>query len=68
MEDAYAELAERKGTEAPLEDIPGFLDRRDEVCAQCGQPGGTEWDYEGRKVRLHDNCQDSWIDAQLEQG
>jgi hypothetical protein len=44
-------------------DIPSFLDRRHEVCGHCGQPGGTEWDYRGTKVRLHERCQYPWIDA-----
>ena len=43
--------------------IPAFLDVRHEVCAHCGQPGGTEWDYHGTKVRLHARCERSWIEA-----
>jgi hypothetical protein len=40
--------------------IPQCLDRRHEVCAECGQPGGT---YFGLKVRLHERCERPWIDA-----
>ena len=57
IQDAYAELALRDDLS-----IPPNLDRRHEVCAQCGQPGGTEWDYRGHKVRLHERCEQSWID------
>jgi hypothetical protein len=51
------------GNGAAFEDIPVFLDRRHEVCGHCGQPGGTEWDYSGIKVRLHERCEDEWVDA-----
>ena len=48
--------------------IPPTLDRRGEVCAQCGQPfGGEPWDYEGVKVRLHPHCEGPWVDAQRNQ-
>ena len=43
--------------------IPPCLDRRHETCAWCGQPGGTEWDYRGLTVRLHERCEHSWVDA-----
>jgi transposase len=44
--------------------IPGLLDRRDEICAHCGQPwGGEPWDYDGVKVRLHPRCEEAWVDA-----
>jgi hypothetical protein len=43
--------------------IPACLDRRHEFCAQCGRPGGTEWDYLGFKVRLHSDCERPWIEA-----
>src|SRR5262249_48936770 len=43
-------------------DIPACLDRRGEVCAHCGQPGGTQWD--NPPVRLHSECERPWIDAQ----
>ena len=33
------------------------------ICAQCGQPGGTQWDYQGVAVRLHPQCEQPWIDA-----
>ena len=46
-----------------FEDIPAFLDRRHEVCAHCGEPGGSEWNYLGTKVRLHERCEDGWADA-----
>jgi hypothetical protein len=51
---------------APTDDpsIPEWLLRRDEpLCAQCGLPGGTEWDYDDLKVRLHLHCEQAWIDA-----
>jgi hypothetical protein len=44
--------------------IPTFLDRRGEACAGCGRPGGAHWDYHGTAVRLHPQCEQSWIDAQ----
>jgi hypothetical protein len=47
--------------------IPKSLDRRGEVCAQCGQLGGTEWDYDGLKVRLHPQCERLWVDARRNQ-
>jgi hypothetical protein len=65
IEDAYEELALREAA-APGDglDIPACLDRRGEVCAQCGQLGGIEWDWFGRKVRLHSpHCERLWIDA-----
>jgi hypothetical protein len=43
-------------------EIPACLDRRGEVCAHCGQPGGTQWD--NPPVRLHSECERPWIDAQ----
>jgi AAA domain len=48
-------------------DIPACLDRRDEVCAHCGQAGGEEWDWHGRKVRLHSRCEGLWVDSQRHQ-
>jgi hypothetical protein len=42
-------------------DIPACLDRRGEVCAHCGQPGGSQWD--NPPVRLHFECERPWIDA-----
>jgi hypothetical protein len=49
-------------------DIPACLDRRGEVCAHCGQPGGQPWDWhDGREVRLHPDCEDGWVDAQRNQ-
>jgi hypothetical protein len=56
-------------TDAPADDltIPEFLLRRDgslaRVCAQCGKLGGTEWKYDGVKVRLHSYCEQSWIES-----
>jgi putative DNA primase/helicase len=45
-------------------DLPAGLDRRGEICAECGQPwGGQPWDYNGVKVRLHPHCEEAWIDA-----
>jgi hypothetical protein len=46
-------------------DIPACLDRRGEVCAHCGQPGGTQWD--NPPVRLHSECERPWTDAQRNQ-
>jgi len=44
--------------------IPQCLDRRNEPpCAQCGRPGGAEWDYDGSKVWLHSYCERAWLDA-----
>ena len=44
--------------------IPKYLDRRNEPpCDRCGLPGGTEWDYDGLKVRLHSHCERPWVDA-----
>jgi hypothetical protein len=43
--------------------IPPCLDRRGEVCAQCGQAGGAQWDYDGAAVRLHAHCEQLWIAA-----
>jgi hypothetical protein len=44
--------------------IPPILDRRGEpLCHQCGRPGGTIWDYDDQKVRLHSHCESAWIDA-----
>jgi hypothetical protein len=44
--------------------IPKDLDRRHELaCAQCGRPGGTEWKYDGVKVRLHSYCEQPWIES-----
>jgi hypothetical protein len=48
--------------------ISAFLDQRDEphghrVCVQCGKPGGTEWKYDGVKVRLHSYCEQPWIES-----
>jgi hypothetical protein len=40
--------------------IPPILDRRDEVCAQCGRPGGAECAYDGVTVRLHPECWRAW--------
>jgi hypothetical protein len=48
-------------------DLPGFLDRRGDVCSHCGQPGGSEWIYGDVKVRLHGHCEQAWIDAQRQQ-
>jgi putative DNA primase/helicase len=59
---AIEELRERGVPDDDL-NIPAFLDRRGEVCAQCGQPGGTEWDYSGIKVRLHSQCERPWIES-----
>jgi putative DNA primase/helicase len=42
--------------------IPPFLLRAGD-CAQCGRPGGAECAYDGIVVRLHSDCQRSWIDA-----
>jgi hypothetical protein len=42
-------------------------DQSESLCAQCGQAGGEEWDWLGRKVRLHPYCEGSWIDAQRNQ-
>jgi hypothetical protein len=41
--------------------IPGFLDRRSEVCAQCGAAGDAEGavadhDLGGVRIRLHPQC------------
>jgi hypothetical protein len=43
-------------------DIPPCLDRRREVCAYCGKPGGKQWD--NPPVRLHSDCERPWMDAQ----
>ena len=43
-------------------DIPACLDRRGEVCAYCGKPGGKQWD--NPPVRLHSECERPWMDAQ----
>ena len=55
--------AHNDGNGAAFEDIPAFLDRRGEICAQCGEPGGTVWNYDNIKVRLHERCEDGWVDA-----
>jgi hypothetical protein len=34
---------------------------RHNVCAQCGQPGGSECAYDGVTIRLHRECQRSWV-------
>jgi hypothetical protein len=47
--------------------IPKSLDRRGEVCAECGQPGGVEWNYDNIKVRLHPHCERPWLDARRTQ-
>ena len=56
--------------DASLDDADdlAFLDQRDEphghrFCAQCGKPGGTEWKYDGVKVRLHSYCEQPWIES-----
>jgi hypothetical protein len=33
------------------------------ACAQCGRPGGKEWNYDGMEVRRHEQCERPWIDA-----
>jgi hypothetical protein len=43
--------------------IPPILDRRGEACGHCGQAGGTEWDYDGIKVRLHAQCERAWVEG-----
>jgi len=35
----------------------------DGTCDQCGQPGGSECAYDGVTIRLHSQCQRSWIAA-----
>jgi Protein of unknown function (DUF3631) len=50
-------------TDAASLDIPACLDRRGEVCAQCGRPGGAECAYDGVTIRLHSECQRPWIVA-----
>jgi putative DNA primase/helicase len=64
VEDASDELRRRcEGIPADLS-IPARLDRRNESpCDQCGWPGGSIWDYDGQKVRLHSHCEDEWIEA-----
>jgi putative DNA primase/helicase len=68
VEDALEELRLR-GEAVPEDDltIPGFLDRRGEVCAQCGQPGGDLWNYDDLQVRLHPHCERPWVDARRNQ-
>jgi hypothetical protein len=44
-------------------DIPACLDRRGEVCAHCGRPGGRDCAYNGISMRLHSDCERPWIDA-----
>ena len=34
-----------------------------DICAQCGQPGGTECAYGDHKAVLHPGCRDAWIAA-----
>jgi hypothetical protein len=38
-------------------------DRDDDAIVDTGEPGGTEWDYADRKVRLHSRCERAWIEA-----
>jgi hypothetical protein len=34
-------------------------------CAHCGKPGGQPWNWhDGRKVPLHRDCADAWVDGQ----
>jgi hypothetical protein len=62
---ATHEELRRRGEAAPADDlsIPEWLLRREPLCAQCGQPGGSEWDYDDLKVRLHQHCERAWIEA-----
>jgi hypothetical protein len=34
-----------------------------QVCAHCGQPGGTDCGYDGVIVRLHPQCRRPWTAA-----
>jgi hypothetical protein len=45
------------------DEIPAFLDRRGEVCAHCGRPGGRDCAYDGISMRLHSACERPWIEA-----
>ena len=45
--------------------IPKSLDRRGEICAQCGRPGTvTEVWFGDRQAFVHPHCRDAWRAAQ----
>ena len=45
------------------DDADDVSDPFSDVCAHCGQLGGRECAYDGREVRLHEQCEHAWIDA-----
>jgi hypothetical protein len=65
LTDDKAAHEERRGEAATADDlsISEWLLRREPLCAQCRLPGGTEWDYDDLKVRLHPHCERPWIEA-----